>query len=186
MVHGVNERSGFTIIEVLVALAIMVVLGALVVPSIVANVDRARIDAAEESLEGIADAVNLFADRVDEYPGTVTQLVVPITTGDADICGDTYNNGEVNRWAGPYLNRSVPSAGLPISIGTVQNAFTTLADPSGIDYLRPGVDSVLTEDAEALDRRVDGGDGASGGTIRWSDIGGGFTTTYYLIPYPDC
>ena len=45
---------------------------------------------------------------------------------------------------------------------------------------------MLVEHAQALDRRVDGGDGASAGTIRWTSIGGGFTITYYLIPYPDC
>lgn len=183
---GPVARGGFTVVEVLVALAITALLGALVVPAILASVDRARVDAAEESLGAIADAVNLFADRVQEHPRQMTQLVIPITTGMTDICGGAYTNGDVGQWGGPYLDRAIPSAGVPIGIGTVQNTFTSRADPSGIDYLQPVVNGVLVEDAQALDNRVDGGDGINSGAIRWTVTGGGFATVFYLIPYPDC
>lgn len=182
----VAGRHGFTLVEMLVALSIMIVLGALVVPSIIATVDRSRAEAAEESLEAIADAVELFADRVDEYPATLDQLVIPVTGADSPICGGSYTGGEQNRWAGPYLDRALTATGVPIGVGTVQNAFTVLADPSGIDYLRVGVRDVLVEDARALDQRIDAADGASGGALRWSPATDPYVIAYYLIPFPDC
>lgn len=182
-----GARRGFTVVELVVALAIMALLGALVVPAILASVDRARIDAAEESLHAIADAVNLFADRVQVYPGTMTQLVIPIETTDTHICGGNYDNGDVGQWGGPYLDRALAADGVPIGIGTVQNDFEIRADPSGIDYLQPVVVDVLLEDADGLDTRVDGGDGPSSGAVRWEAAPqAGFATLYYLIPFPDC
>lgn len=167
------------------ALAITALLGSLVVPAILASVDRARIDAAEKSLKAIAEAVNLFADRVQLYPASMTQLIIPIQPGDPSICGTTYE-GRANQWGGPYLDRAVPAAGVPIGIGTVQNTFTSLSDPSGIDYLQPVVNDVLLEDAVGLDGRMDGGDGAAAGAVRWTATGGGFASVRYLIPYRDC
>jgi prepilin-type N-terminal cleavage/methylation domain-containing protein len=186
MRHRLGVRDGFTIVEVLVALAITALLGALVVPAILASVDRARIDAAEKSLKAIAEGVNLFADRVQVYPSSMTQLLIPITTADADICGTLYSAGRAGQWGGPYLDRAVPAAGVPIGIGTVQNAFTSLPDPSGIDYLQVVVNGVLLEDAAGLDGRMDGGDGAAAGAVRWTVTGGGFVSVRYLIPYRDC
>jgi prepilin-type N-terminal cleavage/methylation domain-containing protein len=182
-----TQRHGWTVVEVMVALAIIALLGALVVPSIIASVDRARVKGAEDSLTALARGVGMFEDRVNAYPSRLTQLVFPIVAGtDTDICGTTYNVGQQNRWGGPYLDRTIPAAGVPIGIGTVVNQFDVLPDPSGIDYLRLVIGNVLLEDAAALDMRVDGGDGAGGGTIRWLAPAGGFVTAYYLIPFADC
>ena len=178
-------NRGFTIVEILVAMAILVVLGALIVPAIITTVDRSRVEAAEDSLGAIGEAITLFADRVNEYPAALTQLVVPITGADTDICGATYNGGEQNRWAGPYLDRALPAGGVPVGVGTADNAFGVLANPSGIDYLQVVVREVLPEDAAALDQRIDGGDGLADGALRWT-AGADFVTAYYLIPFPDC
>ena len=181
-----HHPRGFTITEILVALAIMAVLGALIVPTIFSSVDRARADGAVESLEAIGDAVALFADRVNEYPATLTQLVEPITAGDTDICGAAYTGGEQNRWDGPYLDRAISATGVPLGVGTAANALGVVSHPSGIDYLAVQVDPVLEEDAEALDHRIDDGDGATAGALRWTAPASGFVTASYLIPFPDC
>ncbi len=178
-------RRGFTVVEVLVALAIMVVLGALIVPTIIATVDRSRVEGAEDSLEAIGDAIDLFSDQVNEYPASLSQLVIPITGTDTDICGDTYNGGEQNRWSGPYLDRALSGSGVPVGVGTAAITFTVLADPSGIDYLRVEVQDVLLEDAQALDLRIDDSDGQNAGALRWA-AAGDYVTAYYLIPFPDC
>lgn len=182
-----NPRRGWTVAEVLVALAIMAILGALVVPSIISAVDRARVRAAEDSLKSLARGITLFQDRVDAYPAMLTQLVFPIVAGsDAEICGAFYDVGQQNRWSGPYLDRTVPAAGVPIGIGFVASAFSILPGPGGIDFLQLVIQDVLVEDAAALDHRVDGGDGPADGTLRWSAPSGGVVTAYYLIPIPDC
>ena len=65
------------------------------------------------------------------------------------------------------------------------DAFTVLPDPSGIDWLRIEIQEVLPEDAAALDRRIDDGDGAVDGALRWT-AAGDYVTARYLIPFPDC
>ena len=178
-------KHGFTVVEILVAMAILVVLGALLVPAIVGTVDRSRVESAEDSLEAIAEAILLFADRVNEYPASLTQLVVPISGADTDICGATYTGGERNRWAGPYLDRALPDTGVPVGVGTADNALGVRADPSRIDYLQVVIREVVPEDARALDERIDGGDGPDAGALRWA-AGADLVTAYYLIPFPDC
>lgn len=168
------------------ALAIMFVLGALVVPSIIATVDRGRVEGAEDSLAAIREAITLFSDQVAEHPASLTQLVVPITGTDVDICGEAYTAGEQNRWAGPYLDRALAASGVPVGVGTAANAFSVLPDASGIDYLQIVVQDVLVEDAEALDFRIDAGDGADSGALRWAAASPDFVTAHYLIPFPDC
>lgn len=179
-------RRGFTLAEILVALAIMAILGAVIVPTIFSAVDRARVDGAVESLDAIGEAIALFVDQVNGHPASLTQLVVPITGADADICGAGYNGGEQNRWAGPYLERAVAAGGVPLGVGTAANAFSVQADPSGIDYLRVDILEVAQEDAAALDRRLDEGDGPASGALRWTGPVGGLVTAHYLVPFPDC
>lgn len=174
-------------------LAILFVLGALVVPSIVATADRSRVDGAEDSLSAIREAIGLFSEHVGKRPASLRQLVVPITASavampgtDTDICGATYSVGEQARWAGPYLDRALSASGIPLGVGTAENALSVLPDPSGIDYLQIVVQDVLVEDAEALDRRMDGGDGPGSGAFRWDAAAPGFVTARSLIPFPDC
>ncbi len=180
-------RRGFSLIEILVALTIAVVLAAVVVPSVVRSLDRTRLDRGQDSLEAIADAIADFEDDVGEYPPDMTQLLEPLVAGDQDICGSNYHGGERRRWDGPYFARDLPSAGLPIGIGKVRNAFVVLTAPGGIDYLAIAVDSVELADALSLDDRIDADDSQGSGTIRWTaPDANGFVTLGYCIPFPDC
>jgi len=186
MLRRRGSAPGFSLAEVLVALAVVAVLAAVIAPAIASLVTRARIDGAAETLEGISDAIVTFHDDVGEYPQSMTQLVEPLVNGDQDICGNNYNGGERNRWAGPYWHRGIPAGGLPISIGSVNNNFFVLADPSGIDYMTPVVTNVTDDDATELDLKIDLGDGANAGTIRWQTAGGGLVSLGWIVPFPDC
>src|SRR5687767_8873289 len=116
-----GRRGGFTLIEVVVALAIMVMIAATVSPSIIGYLDRTRLEEAVESLEALRDAALAFYDDVDDYPSELTHLTEPISGDDDNSCGSSYGNGQANRWTGPYLTRIIPATGLPIFIGTAQN-----------------------------------------------------------------
>lgn len=187
-----SRRRGFSTAEILVAIAVIAILASVLVPAVVTAVGRARVRSAQQSLEAISDAIATFEDNVGTggnrigYPSTLDQLVVPITTASANICGDTYLGGQVNGWDGPYLHRPIPASGLPISVGTVAATFGVLIDASAIDFLTVDVSDVTDEDAAALDRRIDGGDGATAGTLRWTAAGNGLVTLRWLFPYPDC
>ena len=48
-----NRSSGFTLIEIMVVVVILAVLGALVVPKILENVDKARVTRAQSDIRAI-------------------------------------------------------------------------------------------------------------------------------------
>ena len=55
-----RRQSGFTLIEIMVVVVILAVLGALVVPKILENVDKARVTRAQSDIRAIQTALDLF------------------------------------------------------------------------------------------------------------------------------
>jgi general secretion pathway protein G len=60
-----NRQSGFTLIEIMVVVVILAVLGALVVPKILENVDKARVTRAASDIRAIQTALDLY--RLDNF-----------------------------------------------------------------------------------------------------------------------
>lgn len=187
-----RRRPGFSTAEILVSVAVIAILTAVLVPAVASNIGRARVHSAQESLEAVTEAILSFREDVGTgggtigYPAGLGQLVAPIANPAANLCGSDYNGGQEGRWDGPYLNRAIPAAGLPIGIGTVATTFGVVAAAGGIDYLTIDVVNVVDEDAIALDGTVDDADGAAAGTVRWTIAGSGLVTVSWLLPFPDC
>ena len=63
------HRSGFTLIEVLIVLAILGVIAAMVVPRLLGQQKGASIKATQASIHGLGQALKLYAvDNQGEYP----------------------------------------------------------------------------------------------------------------------
>jgi general secretion pathway protein G len=95
-----RARSGFTLIEILVVLAIIATLAALVGPSVFRNVGDSRTQAAKTQLELFALALEQYRLDNHVYPTTeqgLTALRAMPVTGEAPP-----------NWRGPYLRRVVP------------------------------------------------------------------------------
>jgi general secretion pathway protein G len=82
-----SRQSGFTLIEIMVVVVILAVLGALVVPKILENVDKARVTRAQSDIRAIQTALDLYRLDNFKYPTTeqglqalVTQPVDPTIT----------------------------------------------------------------------------------------------------------
>ena len=60
-----NRSRGFTLIEIMVVVVILAVLGALVVPRVLENVDKARAARAQSDIRAIETALDLY--RLDNY-----------------------------------------------------------------------------------------------------------------------
>lgn len=166
----------------------MLILAAVITPGVVASLDRARIDAAVQELTAIRDAVVAFESDVGEFPFDIRQLDRPIVAGDTDSCGSPYNNGERNRWDGPYLDRVIPDTGYPVAIGqVVTNLFRSpaLGNPA---YLVVVVLYVNQSDAEAVNLEVDADANPSGGTVWYTQPADaeGLVSLYWLIPINSC
>lgn len=181
-----SSARGFSLIEVLVGLAIVVTMATVVTPNVVGMLDRARVDRAIVSLESLNDAVSRFDEDVNRPPASLTQLVEPISSDQTSGCGKSYPPGLAEKWAGPYLNRIIPADGLPIAVGMVSVPIESVDDGSQ-SSLRFQVVNVAHEDALELQRRVDGDENPMVGAIRFTEIDEeGLVVLYYHLPLGGC
>ncbi|OJZ18298.1 MAG: type II secretion system protein GspG [Thiobacillus sp. 65-29] len=65
-----KRAGGFTLIEIMVVVAILGILAALVVPKIMGRPDEARIVAARQDIAAIRQALNLYRLDNQRYPTT--------------------------------------------------------------------------------------------------------------------
>ncbi len=167
-------------------LAIVVTLATVVTPHVVGMLDRARVERAIESFEGLGEAVAAFDEDVNRYPSSLTQLIEPVTDDQLDACGTKFPKGLADKWAGPYLGRLVPEDGLPVAVGLVTSPLNVVTDGSQTS-LRLSVVQVSVEDAEELERRVDGVVAPSEGAVRYAAPDAqGLVTMFFHVPMRKC
>lgn len=71
MKHPSPRRArGFTLIEILVVVAILAILGALIVPRIMSRPDEARVSAARLDVQALVQALKLYKLDNGVYPST--------------------------------------------------------------------------------------------------------------------
>lgn len=75
MRNGSRPAWGFTMIELLVTMAILGLLVAIAAPRYFGNVDKAREDVLREDLYLMRDAIDKFYSDRNHYPGTLDELV---------------------------------------------------------------------------------------------------------------
>jgi len=68
-------RAGFTLMEILVAVAIIGILGTVAVQSIVSNLERAKQTAAKESVDNISNAITSYYLANKKYPSDLRDLI---------------------------------------------------------------------------------------------------------------
>ena len=180
-------RAGMTLVEVVVAVAIILSLAAALAPGMVGVLDRQRVASAKESLDALVSGMTKMRGDNQDWPLRLSHLVVPISTADQNICGSNYSAGKVSQWGGPYLDRNIPATGIPIGIGTARDLLVREVISGNDAYLKIQVDNVVEEDAAELDKIYDG-DGAANGSIRWTSTSPstGQVTLYMLRPIRGC
>lgn len=78
-----RRPSGFTLLEVLLVVAILGVIAAIVVPQLLGRQQKAMVDTTRASINGLENALKLYAiDHDGEYPQgsqeALTQLLQPV------------------------------------------------------------------------------------------------------------
>ena len=65
-----QAHRGFTLLEVMVVVAILAILAALIVPKIISRPDDARVIAAHQDIASLAQALKLYRLDTQRYPST--------------------------------------------------------------------------------------------------------------------
>lgn len=87
------QRRGFTLMEVLLVLAILGVIIGLVVPNLMGQRKKANIGATNLAISNVEQALKLYAlDHDGEYPPTASGLEALLTAP-----------GNDPKWKGPYI-----------------------------------------------------------------------------------
>ncbi|QDU89984.1 Type II secretion system protein G precursor [Pirellulimonas nuda] len=86
---------GFTLIEVLLVLVILVVLGSIAASQFLGVQDKANINAAKAQVSQFATSIDMYKFDTKQYPGTLEELIQKPS-----------DSTMAERWAGPYLDKS--------------------------------------------------------------------------------
>lgn len=89
----VKEEDGYTLTEMLVVIGIIALIAAVLVPTLMGQMQRARAKAARIQLENVASAVENFRSDVGHYP----------TTAEGGLRALLSTTGSIDGWLGPYL-----------------------------------------------------------------------------------
>jgi len=92
-----KTQSGFTLIEVMVVVVILGILAAVVVPNIMDEPEKARINKAKQDIRAIEEALNRYKLDNYDYPSTEQGLQALVKKP-----GGT---PEPKRWKGPYVKK---------------------------------------------------------------------------------
>jgi general secretion pathway protein G len=106
------SQSGFTLIEVMVVIAIIGIMATLIVPRIMSKPDEARVIAAKQDISTILQALKLYRLDSGRYPSTEQSLQSLITKPTSEPIPQNWNpNGYLDRlpkdpwgYAYQYLN----------------------------------------------------------------------------------
>ena len=80
-------RAGFTLMEILVAVAIIGILGTVAVQQVTSNIEKAKVTAAKEAVDNIKNAVTTYYLNNKKYPSDLKDLVKENSDGEAVLEG---------------------------------------------------------------------------------------------------
>lgn len=93
-----SDQRGFTLLEILVVIAILGLLIGLVAPAALRQLGGARLSVAKQSIERIGSVLDMYKLDVGTYP-----------TGEQGLRALVEKPTGVNAWSGPYVKGDVPA-----------------------------------------------------------------------------
>lgn len=93
------DRSGFTLMELLIVLAILVLLVSLVAPQLFKASARSKVDNTKTQIGFLEDALEMYRHHVNTYPGTDQGLEALVSQPSAS----EETGSSVSNWDGPYI-----------------------------------------------------------------------------------
>lgn len=164
-----TPRRAFTLAEVLIAIAIMAIAGAVVIPALMTKIRTASTAALSQTLFALSQGVFQYRRAVTVYPPSLMYLATTPLTTTTDACGTTQIGNNANSWRGPYITREVPSGGVQVGDALIENALRRQVTASST-YLLIDVAGVERKVATDLESQFDTGTpDSTSGAIRWTN-----------------
>jgi type IV pilus assembly protein PilE len=179
-VNAAKEKSGFTLAEVLVTIALIAVLAAVLLPALNKQLGKGDASRVATDLKAIETGINTFYDDVHRYPSDLTHLTTAITTAQNDIFGNVYTATNVAKWRGPYVSKDVITA---TGLGTFTSALSRATGANNASYITVNVTGITADDFAKIEDTLDEGNSSStsstSGVIHWSSTN--TTLTYFAV-----
>ena len=186
----VARQAGFTLVEVVVGLAILAFIAAVVLSAVTGRLQDSRSAAVAQTLSTMSDGIVQFRTDVRRYPRNLRYLSTSPTFGVTDLCNQTVPLSFLGLWKGPYTRSVILSSGLPIQEMVVSDTLEldpagpyTVATNGAVVIVTRDVDSAL---ARELETRFDGDADWVAGTIRFTHLTNGKGTLRYAVPVRGC
>jgi prepilin-type N-terminal cleavage/methylation domain-containing protein len=170
-----KRRSGFTLPEVLVTIAIVAIIAAAVVPAVTSQIAKGDEATAVSAIGTARTALTTFMSDVRSFPSRVSQLtVVPAATADTALNTQAYTAAQVARWKGPYSTLSTFAADDSIPIGMGVFLGDTLKDSLNFVvanvHLHAGSGPAATTLAFRFESLFESTPDSTAGMIRWTNV----------------
>lgn len=188
-----RDRRGFTLAEVLVALAILAIVGAVVIPVVFSQIRASQAAALSQTYAGLSQGIAEFKRATTRYPLLLSSLTAAPAATDDDICGNDLGATNATLWRGPYATRQITASGVLVGEYTIRNTLRRVAGTPV--FLMIDAAAVSTDIVTDLESQLDAGtaDGNTG-TVRYTaaavgTLGAAPSGTYnlsYAIPINSC
>lgn len=170
-----------TIVEVLIALAILAIIAAVVLPTTAGQLREGHATALANQLANLREAIGNYRQNVGAYPISLTQLTTQ-PVGGTDACGTALSNGEVNGWRGPYINQNIVG-NVPVGNAIIVASLARTTSGTAV-LLQMRAARVENDIASDLEEQFDGNANFGTGTILWTAAGD--DTLIFQIPIRGC
>ena len=130
-----RNRSGFTLLELLLVLAILVVIGGIALPNFLGAGQEAKANATKVQLNSLKQSIDLFQVRMNKLPESLEEL----RDGPSDAAGKA-------KWVAPIITE-IPTDAWENSLTYSKNGNTYELRSAGIDGQVNTDDDVVLEGA---------------------------------------
>lgn len=188
-----RNRRAFSLGEILVAVAIVAVVAAVVIPTVASQIQKADPQSVGSSALAVRGGVEQFLSDVRRYPATFGQLTKAPSAGSIGLVGGNFATTEILRWTGPYLQKDSVAAlattsglnfdpNFKVDTLDVVGLVEPLASATTPRYLTLCI-AMDSLSALAVDKMFDDGD-LTTGAFRWTVNKVGVTDTLKFLVVP--
>jgi prepilin-type N-terminal cleavage/methylation domain-containing protein len=187
-----TPRNGFSMMETLVALLIVALLAAVMLPAVATRVSPSESAVLARNLQSINAGVLEYRENVGKYPHELLELTTRPTAGSSqDACQTTLSTTAVSLWSGPYLSLGVNSSGVQsgdaLIANTIQRSPSSTSGSTVLNgVLQLSVSEVTSSIANDLESLLDTGNDLTIGTIVWTAGSSSTGTLTFGIPIRGC